>query len=207
MICPEGLHDRGTHPTEPVGQRTIHTLVERMHPETAGDLVTRPAEVDTALGVQMLYEREMAEEIGGYDPGFSPVWFDDLDLALSARRLGLKVFYLPGIHVIHRMRLRGDRRKAKLRHRVRGSVTSLLPAEARRRLRRLERRNTPHPTHERRRLRHHYAYWRSKWGFDMLNPDLEQVTALYGDTEICWAYDPVRRTAGEEILAAWTVSA
>jgi hypothetical protein len=38
------------------------------------------------------------------------------------------------------------------------------------------------------RLRHHYAHWREKWGFDLLNPDMDEVRARYGDTEVCWRY-------------------
>ena len=40
-------------------------------------------------------------ELGGYDPGWAPVWFDDLDLTMCMRREGLKVFYLPDVRVIH----------------------------------------------------------------------------------------------------------
>ncbi|HVE69370.1 MAG TPA: hypothetical protein VNB64_12395, partial [Solirubrobacteraceae bacterium] len=51
------------------------------------------------------------------------------------------------------------------------------------------------------RLRHHYAYWREKWGWDPLNPDVDEVRRRYGETEVCWAYDEGRRAAGEAILA------
>jgi hypothetical protein len=56
------------------------------------------------------------------------------------------------------------------------------------------------------RLQHHYGYWREKWGFDMLNPDMDAVLARWGDTEVCWRYDDERRAAGEEILAKWRAS-
>ncbi|MEA2458549.1 MAG: hypothetical protein QOC95_1521, partial [Thermoleophilaceae bacterium] len=52
-----------------------------------------------------------------------------------------------------------------------------------------------------------YAYWREKWGFDLMNPDMPQVLARYGDTEVCWRYDPARRSAGEGIAAAWDARA
>jgi GT2 family glycosyltransferase len=202
-----GLHDRGTRPSAPPARRPVHTLAARWRPEAAGSLVTEPAEVDAALGVHMLYAREMAREIGGYDSGFSPVWFDDLDLALSARKLGLKVFYVPGVHIVHRMSLRGSRRAetraGRLKKRARRAVAAPLPKRIRDAVVRIENRNTAHPPHELRRLRHHYAYWRGKWGFDLLNPDMDEVRALYGGTELCWAYDPERREAGEGIVAAW----
>ena len=54
------------------------------------------------------------------------------------------------------------------------------------------------------RLAHHYAYWREKWGFDLVNPDVDAIRARYADTELCWRYDPDRRAAGEAIAAAWS---
>jgi hypothetical protein len=108
------------------------------------------------------------------------------------------------------MSLRADRtehsRSKRLRQSLRSRVASVVPERARKRVRTIERRNTPHLPHELRRLRHHYDYWRGKWGFDMLNPDMEQFCARYGETELCWAYDPVRRAAGEEIAAAWAAA-
>jgi GT2 family glycosyltransferase len=156
----------------------------------------------------MLYARAMAEELGGYDAGFAPVWFDDLDLSLSARRLGLKVFFLPGIEVVHRVALRNDRDADALsmRKRVRRAVAAVAPRRARVAIGRIERRNTAHQPDELRRLQHHYEYWRSKWGFDLLNPDLDQIRGRYGGTEVCWAYDQELRDAGREIASAWTPS-
>jgi GT2 family glycosyltransferase len=209
MICPEGLHDRSTRPVEPAGRRTFNTRVERATREEAGRTVTEPAEVDAAIGVCMLYSRAMAESLGGYDPNFSPVWFDDLDLSLSARRLGSKVFFLPDVELVHRMALRKTRtpppasRAGRIRKRVRGAVASAMPESVRGTIRRIEWGNPRHPPHEVRRLEHHYAYWREKWGFDLINPDLEQVLERYGGTEVCWAHDPARRAAGERIAAGW----
>jgi GT2 family glycosyltransferase len=209
LICAEGLHDRSTHPIEPPGRRTFNTRVERVNREEAGRTVTEPAEVDVSIGVCMLYSRAMAESLGGYDPNFSPVWFDDLDLSLSARRLGAKVFFIPDVEFIHRMAQGKDRqaapasRAASLRKRVRRGVATLFPQSVRAAVRRVEWGNPRHPPHEVRRLEHHYSYWREKWGFDLINPDLEQVLERYGDTEVCWAYDDARRAAGERIVAAW----
>lgn len=60
----------------------------------------------------------------------------------------------------------------------------------------------PPPEH-RARLAHHYAYWREKWGFDMLNPDLDELQRRWGGTEVGWRADPASRRAGEEILERW----
>jgi glycosyltransferase involved in cell wall biosynthesis len=206
MICREGLHDRGTRPIEPAGQRTFNSRVKRMTREEAGRTVTEASEVDASIGVCMLFSRAMAETLGGYDHNFSPVWFDDIDLSLSARRLGSKVFFVPDVEFVHRR----DRtplpssRAGRIRKRARQAVASVTPETVRSSVRRAEGRRPPrHPPDKLRRLEHHYAYWREKWGFDLINPDLEQVLDRYGDTEVCWAHDETRRAAGERIAAAW----
>ena len=57
----------------------------------------------------------------------------------------------------------------------------------------------PRPQWER--LLHHYGYWREKWGFDMLNPDMDEVQRQWGATEVCWRSNPEMRHAGEQIIA------
>ncbi len=53
------------------------------------------------------------------------------------------------------------------------------------------------------RLERHYAYWREKWGWDILNPDVEAVLERWGQTEVCWRYNAEMREAGERIIAAY----
>jgi GT2 family glycosyltransferase len=209
LIGPEGLHDRGSRIAEPAGARQLHTRVERARPADAPELVGAPAEVDASIGACMLYPRALAHELGGYDPGFSPVWFDDLDLSLGARRLGLKVFYVPGAEVLHRMSLRNSRdgSSAVLRAaaRARRALGKATPQAVKDLLVRTlpTREFTPE---QRERLAHHYGYWRSKWGFDLLNPDMDALLARWGGSEVCWAYDPARRSAGEAIAAGAVAS-
>ncbi len=207
VIGEQGLHDRGSEPQEPVGHRTLNTRVHRVKPDAAGALVKDTAEVDAAIGVCMLYPRAAAEELGGYDLGFSPVWFDDVDLSLSMRRLGLKAFFLSEVEFIHRLDLRNDRTPPstvrKMRGRARRAVGQITPSRAKNVLAGIERRDPVHPPHELKRLRHHYRYWGAKWGFDLINPDMTQLLSRYGDTEVCWAYDPVRRAVGVGIVQGW----
>jgi GT2 family glycosyltransferase len=213
MISPQGLHDRGASPDEPTGKRTFNTRIKRMTPEEAGEIASEPAEVDLAIGVCMLYSRAMAESVGGYDANFSPVWFDDIDLALNSRRLGSKTFFLPDIEVRHRMTMRNERtpppatRARRFRKRARSTVARAVPGALRAAVRRVEWGNPRHPPHEVRRLHHHYAYWEEKWGFHPINPELDQILDRYGDTEICWAYDEDRCAAGARIVAAWKARA
>ena len=138
-------------------------------------------------------------------PAIAPVWFDDLDLTISIRRLGYKVFFMPDVRVIHQARAcaaasgspRGSGSSATLR-----LARFLLPPRGRLRVVQALNLDRP-PTEHGERLAHHYAYWRQKWGFDMLNPDMEAVRDRWGDTEICWRHNPEMLEAGRRIVAAY----
>ncbi len=203
LIGREGMYDRGTRITEPIGRRTLHSRVDRPL-DGHSDLGRRVAEVDAGIGCCMMYRRSDALEAGGYDPGFSPVWFDDLDLALSIRRGGKKAFFLPDVHVSHRLGMRTTReavsRQRLALRRLRQQAGDLLPPRARYAIGRAVGLEGPPPEHLAR-LRHHYAHWRDKWGFDFINPDMDEVLARWGGTEVCWAFDEERRAAGREIIA------
>ena len=110
VVGPDGFHDRGAEILEPQGRRTYHQRVLRRR-EGDCPACDEPAEVDGGIGCCMMYRREAALELGGYDPGWAPVWFDDLDLTMGMRRLGLKCFYLPGVHVTHHVGHRVGRRR------------------------------------------------------------------------------------------------
>ena len=193
LVGPEGMHDGGTTITEPVGRRTSNGLVRRPR-ERELPPPSRPAEVDASIGCCMLLPRALWEEAGGYDLGFSPVWFDDLDLSLTARRLGRKVFVLGDVRVVHRISLR-DADPGLVRR-----VARRLPQGIKDVLARRADGLSPAALE---RLRHHFAYWREKWGFDPLNPDMEALLARYGETEVCWRYDEGMRAAGEQVVSAY----
>jgi len=209
LVGPNGFHDRPTRITERVGRRAWHQRVDRPAEGTTIE-ENQVAEVDAGIGCCMAYRREDALAVGGYDRGFSPVWFDDLDLCMSIRQLGKKVFFCPDVRVLHLVHARAgspggpDGLRAQVRVGMRraasraGSVSPAARATVARRLGL----NQP-PPEQRARLRHHYAYWQQKWGWDMLNPDLDAVRRRYGDTEVCWATDPERRAEGERLRAAF----
>ena len=201
LIGPTGFHDRGATITEPVGRRTYHQRITRSR-EGDCPACESIAEVDGGIGCCMMYRREVALELGGYDPGYAPVWFDDLDLTLCIRRHGLKVFYVPDIRVVHHVgdRLNADPAPQRAARVVRRRVGSALPPRVRHRISKTLGIDRP-PPHVWQRLLHHYAYWRQKWGYDMLNPDLDEVQRRWGNTEVCWQFNPEMRAAGEQIVA------
>lgn len=206
MIGPTGFHDRGAVITEPEGRRAYHQRVVRRREEDC-DTCASVSEVDGGIGCCMMFRRDVALEVGGYDPGWAPVWFDDLDLTMCIRRHGLKVFYLPDVRVIHHVgrRVDDDPILQRARLRLRRRIGATLPAPVRRRISQRLNLDLP-PPHVWARLQHHYAYWQQKWGFDILNPDMDAVLEQWGDTEVCWRYDDDMRAAGEGIVAAYVDS-
>lgn len=213
VVGPEGYHDRGAEITEPANRRTSHHAMRRFR-ETEWPACDELAEVDGAMGACMMYRREAALAVGGYDRGFAPVWLDDLDLSIAMRRAGFKVFYLPDVRVVHHLgkRARPDdvqpppSRAQKAAVEVRHRAASALPRPIHGRLvHMLGWDRGPRPY--RRQVAGHYRHWREKWGWDILNPDLEAIQRRWGLTEICWKSNPEMRRAGEEILAAFNSAA
>jgi GT2 family glycosyltransferase len=205
IVSPAGIHSRGTLLREPVGRRTLDIAVD--YPPAAqaqgGDAL---AEVDGAIGCCMLFDRDLWERIGGFDTRWSPVGFEDFDFALSARSDARKVFFLPDVRVVHRISMRNPReattRRKMMLFRLRRRVGRFVPERARA----AAAARAGLGDHDPERvalLRRHYASWRDKWGFDALNPDMDEVLARWGGTEVCWAYDDDLRGAGEEIAAAY----
>lgn len=207
LFGPEGFHDRPTRITEPAGRRNWHFRVSRY------DEGTRPeeravAEVDSGIGCFMAYRREEALEVGGYDTGFSPLWFDDIDLCVSLRRHGKKAFFLPGLRAVHHYGLSKGQARGRMWKAAR-KVKRVLPHRARLALVRGIGFDSPKGA-VRARFDHHHAYWQEKWGWHPLNPDVEEIKRRYGGTEICWASEPELTDAGREIaerLEAGTRSA
>jgi O-antigen biosynthesis protein len=203
MIGPTGFHDRGAVITEPEGRRTYHQRIVRRREDDCATCDSI-AEVDGGIGCCMMFRRDVALELGGYDPRWAPVWFDDLDLTMCIRRHGLKVFYLPSVRVVHHVgrRVEDDPVLQRARLNLRRRIGATLPPTVRRRISQRLKLDLP-PPHVWARLQHHYAYWEEKWGFDILNPDMDAVLERWGGTEVCWRYDRELREAGERIVAAY----
>jgi cellulose synthase/poly-beta-1,6-N-acetylglucosamine synthase-like glycosyltransferase len=208
-----GWHDRGTAPAEPIGKRQwMNRLEGRRREGEGGDWETRVAEVDSGIGCCMMYRRDDALAVGGYDPEWAPVWFDDVDLCLKIRARGRKIFYTPEVRVVHHFGTRADpgsKRAPWSPRRIRGAGIRILGRRLPPPLMRwIERRFDfdvagAYTREQCRRLRHHHEYWRQRWGWDANNPDMDEVLRRWGDTEVCWRFDPQRRAAGERIAAAY----
>jgi GT2 family glycosyltransferase len=203
VVSAAGVHSRGTVLREPPGTRTLDVAVE--YPRAGGG--EPPAEVDGAIGCCMLFERALWERVGGFDRRYNPAGFEDFDFALMARREGRKVFVLPQVEVVHRISLRNPREevppRVMLLHSLRRKLGWLVPERARAAVAARAGLGDHDPARIAL-LQRHYAYWREKWGFDPLNPDMREVLDRWGGTEVCWAYDDAMRREGEAILSAWS---
>lgn len=210
-----GLHDMGCCPLEPAGHRTYDSIVYRPF---QGFRLGSPYEVDTILGVCTAFRREEALAVGGFDMRFNPVWIEDDDFGLSLRKLGKRIIVHPSVQVVHRPSLRGSRKpgepaikqqkssnsalralRKNLSSRVSGSIRALcdeprpplaiehfVPVES--------------DSWRRSLLQSHYANWRTKWGFDPVNPDMNEVMQRYWDTSICRNYNPSQLHKSREFL-------
>jgi GT2 family glycosyltransferase len=205
IIVPEGMMERGTTLREPIGQRTVLGDLNRPKPRP-GDLGDCAAEVDSILGCWNLFSKELVHDLGGWDEGYNPVWYEDIDFGFAARaRAQRKCFYLPEIHIVHHTgrrdpRLETDRRKLLL-FRANRAIGRYVPQRLKSRVASAAKVGERDPK-KLAMLERHRAHWRAKWGFDPINPDLDEIKRRYAGTEVLWRYDEERRAAGERIVAA-----
>jgi GT2 family glycosyltransferase len=62
----------------------------------------RVSDVDQPAGAFLMVNRGAWKAIGGFDEGFTPAWFEDVDFCKRLRDSGYRIFYLPGVAARHR---------------------------------------------------------------------------------------------------------
>ncbi|MCC6453670.1 MAG: glycosyltransferase family 2 protein [Caldilineaceae bacterium] len=62
------------------------------------------ADVEYVTGASLALRRTLYEQIGGFDPGFSPAYLEDVDLCWRARAAGWRVVYAPQSVLVHNER-------------------------------------------------------------------------------------------------------
>lgn len=60
-----------------------------------------PRRVDQVAGACLLVRRTVADQLGGFDEGFTPVWFEDVDFCLRVRQAGHEILHHPGATFVH----------------------------------------------------------------------------------------------------------
>lgn len=56
---------------------------------------TRAQPVENPAGASLAFPRRVWERVGGFDEGFFPVWFEDVDFCYCVRKAGWKIMYEP----------------------------------------------------------------------------------------------------------------
>lgn len=62
---------------------------------------SKPQEVDQPAGACLAVKREVWASLGGFDEGFFPVWFEDVDFCRRLRSHNWKILYCPGAIFVH----------------------------------------------------------------------------------------------------------
>ncbi|MEM4655225.1 MAG: glycosyltransferase [Thermosphaera sp.] len=130
------------------------------------DYKEKYVEVDSVSGAFAFYRKELIRTVGGIDENYFPAWMEDDDFCIAARYNNYKVYVIPSIKIVH--------------HNFSVPIhieTFLSDSEA------ILKRSIVYKQYI---LAQHYKYWRTKWGWDPLYPDLNKIRRLYRDTEICW---------------------
>lgn len=58
-------------------------------------------EVDYVSGASIAFRTDTFKDLGGFDKTFAPAYYEDTDLAMQMRKIGLKVIYNPASSIIH----------------------------------------------------------------------------------------------------------
>lgn len=61
----------------------------------------RSQQCEQPAGAFMMFRRSLFDELGGFDEGFYPVWFEDVDFCLRATKAGYRNWYEPASAAIH----------------------------------------------------------------------------------------------------------
>jgi GT2 family glycosyltransferase len=56
---------------------------------------SKPFEAEQPAGAFLMIRRDCWEELGGFDEGFYPLWFEDADYCARARKAGFRILFTP----------------------------------------------------------------------------------------------------------------
>jgi hypothetical protein len=63
----------------------------------------RVLEQDYLVGCALLLKRSLLEDIGLFDTGYRPAYYEDVDLSLRARQAGYRLLLIPSAHMWHKV--------------------------------------------------------------------------------------------------------
>jgi GT2 family glycosyltransferase len=67
----------------------------------------RVLEQDYLVGCALLVKRQLLEEVGLFDTGYRPIYYEDVDYSLRARQAGYRLLLVPTAHMWHKVSASG----------------------------------------------------------------------------------------------------
>jgi GT2 family glycosyltransferase len=64
--------------------------------------MNQPGPVEQPAGAFLMFRRDVWERLGGFDEGFFPIWFEDVDFCRRAVTAGYRIQYVPSVVGEHR---------------------------------------------------------------------------------------------------------
>ncbi|MBN1583801.1 MAG: glycosyltransferase family 2 protein [Anaerolineae bacterium] len=68
-----------------------------------GPRFSHPGELDCATGCALLIHRQVLQDVGMFDPIYTPAYQEDYDLCFRIKNRGYKIFYMPTAKVWHKV--------------------------------------------------------------------------------------------------------
>jgi len=112
LLSPEGVPQKGFNVRRfprPADLSLECLLLNRLWPgnpwnwryRCLGFDLTQPGEVEQPAGAFLMFRRDVWEKVGGFDEGFFPVWFEDVDFCKRVKDAGFRIVYLPNVVARH----------------------------------------------------------------------------------------------------------
>jgi N-acetylglucosaminyl-diphospho-decaprenol L-rhamnosyltransferase len=64
--------------------------------------LAQPGSVEQPAGAFLMTRRDVWDRLGGFDEGFHPIWFEDVDYCRRAVDAGYRIEYVPGVIAQHK---------------------------------------------------------------------------------------------------------
>jgi len=156
------------------------------------DKYNKILEVDAGIGCMMFFRKSLLEKVG-VDLNYNPVYLEDIDFSLMARKANKKIFILPFVEVIHYT----GRYRQLLENKNKFFWIDIFPYWF---LNRVENFYTKYLYDFKKNpiLHKNRLYWRKKWGFDFYSPSLDFFKNQ--DNELSWRFDEKRLNKGSRII-------
>ncbi len=165
LVYPDGrIQSEGRSIISGLGLHPRHTNLRAFLADGPAGPAT---EVDAVAGALAYYRRAALDAVGGLDDRYGPVWFEDDDFCVAARHRGFRVLVQPAVRAVHYTRCAGPAFQAKVvgSEKILAQVTHQLKQSA---------------------AQVQAAEWESKWGWNLLHPDTNEIRRIHGHTAITW---------------------